>query len=995
MNSPKLDGRTVSDILARISRKSQAYTPEWKLDEQHPDGGTALAMLFSEMFCGTIDRLDRFPDKCSLEFLNLLGVSAKPVSPSVGIARASLAEGNRERVYIKKGTQLFTDLDSGRVIFETMQGYYAVPAKLTDIYMTDPSEDIITHAALSDNISERPFCPDKKRSIERHYFTVSENSVLRLDGAAEITVALGGSYGVGDNSRIEMLCREDTARWTMHGENGSIMLSAVPGNGFLTLKKPDGAAVPVDRNGTPDDENGRYELTCEITRTDSTEPLSADEILLSSRSADDPETLRGRQPDKLYYNDTELPENEHVYPFGREPNAYDAFYIGSDEVFSKAGARVSLEFSVAAVVVQDGEEQNEPDFEQKLLVDKSELRVRKPDDIYISEVVWEYWNGLGWARLKVAGDVDLFSCSGRNGKRTVSFVCPSDIENSVQNSSSGLWIRARVRDVKNRFSVNGRWLLPLLKSVDLRFDYGSDMRPAATVTTCNSCRLTEYEMNGTRTRMELFSVMPDRRRTVYFRFDKPPCGLPVNVYLGFDGECSDGRRMEFSYRPAGQPGNWCELKVADKTRGFAGSGVISLYAPDDFSETELFGVKGYWLRAEEPFGADSSRFPKLISAEMNAVEIIQQISVNGERSAVRAGNKNHKIQLTHYPVISCEVWVNELGETPLTELKSLELSGSSCTRVINGPDGLPAEWWVRWSRAENLAGSGAENRCYELDSSTGVITFGDGVNGRIPAYSSDIDVSVDYSWGGGTSGNLPAGALDGLVTGIPFVESMTNVIPTCGGSDAQSLERIRKTGAQRIRHGGRAVTARDYEGLIAEEFSEVGEARCFSGTDSSGTPQSGCVTVVIKPANMGTDTYAVSLCRRIEAFLRERACCDPVFGRRMSVVPVRMLRVSAEISVVIKDIENASQTEHEIIRAVSGLTDKNSAHIGAVPCETDIYAVLRGIRNVAYVTRVLLTGEYSGGGASHVISLDRKPDYPYFLPTTGVHTVRIDGASGL
>ena len=50
MNIPKLDGRTAADILALIGRKSGSYTPEWRFDPQSPDGGTALAMLFSEMF---------------------------------------------------------------------------------------------------------------------------------------------------------------------------------------------------------------------------------------------------------------------------------------------------------------------------------------------------------------------------------------------------------------------------------------------------------------------------------------------------------------------------------------------------------------------------------------------------------------------------------------------------------------------------------------------------------------------------------------------------------------------------------------------------------------------------------------------------------------------------------------------------------------------------------------------------------------------------------
>ena len=254
---------------------------------------------------------------------------------------------------------------------------------------------------------------------------------------------------------------------------------------------------------------------------------------------------------------------------------------------------------------------------------------------------------------------------------------------------------------------------------------------------------------------------------------------------------------------------------------------------------------------------------------------------------------------------------------------------------------------------------------------------------------------VDYSWGGGTAGNLPAGALDGLITGIPFIESMTNILPTCGGSAAQSLETIRRIGAQRIRHGGRAVTVRDHESLVMEEFSEVGEVKCFPGRNRRGEQQGGCVTLVVKPAEMGTPAYAAELCRRVEAFLRERACGIPAAGGGLAVVPAKPLKISAEVSVVIKDIAFAAQTEREAAEALSRLTESRSARIGSVPCESDVYAALRNIGNIAYTSKVLLTGEYSQDGEVRAIPLDRAPEYKYFLPETGVHTVRIDGAAGI
>ena len=100
-------------------------------------------------------------------------------------------------------------------------------------------------------------------------------------------------------------------------------------------------------------------------------------------------------------------------------------------------------------------------------------------------------------------------------------------------------------------------------------------------------------------------------------------------------------------------------------------------------------------------------------------------------------------------------------------------------------------------------------------------------------------------------------------------------------------------------------------------------------------------------------------------------------------------------SVVIKDIAFAAQTEREAAEALSRLTESRSARIGSVPCESDVYAALRNIGNIAYTSKVLLTGEYSQDGEVRAIPLDRAPEYKYFLPETGVHTVRIDGAAGI
>ena len=194
------------------------------------------------------------------------------------------------------------------------------------------------------------------------------------------------------------------------------------------------------------------------------------------------------------------------------------------------------------------------------------------------------------------------------------------------------------------------------------------------------------------------------------------------------------------------------------------------------------------------------------------------------------------------------------------------------------------------------------------------------------------------------------------------------------------------------------MTVRDHESLVMEEVSEVGEVKCFPGRNRRGEQQGGCVTLVVKPAEMGTPAYAAELCRRVEAFSWGSAPCGiPAAGGGLAVVPAKPLKISAEVSRGYQRyrIRRADKERAKPPEALSRLTESRSARIGAVPCESDVYAALRNIGNVAYTSKVLLTGEYSQDGEVRAIPLDRAPEYKYSLPETGVHTVRIDGAAGI
>ena len=93
-----------------------------------------------------------------------------------------------------------------------------------------------------------------------------------------------------------------------------------------------------------------------------------------------------------------------------------------------------------------------------------------PDDVYVSQVVWEYYNGTGWRPLTVSGNRNPFSCK-QEGPLEVVFEIPADLERSEVNAEEGYFIRARVIHVENQFSMNPRWVVPFLKGADCAWDY--------------------------------------------------------------------------------------------------------------------------------------------------------------------------------------------------------------------------------------------------------------------------------------------------------------------------------------------------------------------------------------------------------------------------------------------------------------------------------------------------------------------------------------------
>ncbi len=137
--------------------------------------------------------------------------------------------------------------------------------------------------------------------------------------------------------------------------------------------------------------------------------------------------------------------------------------------------------------------------------------------------------------------------------------------------------------------------------------------------------------------------------------------------------------------------------------------------------------------------------------------------------------------------------------------------------------------YVEWHNVSDLSLLGRDDEGFVLDSEAGMVSFGDGVNGRIPEVGMRVRVDRMRA-GGGRLGNLPAASLSAISAkdhqgnALNRGLSVLQGVATSGGEDAEDLAMAEKRIPSWLQHRNRSVTANDYRGL-AMETSGVDLAR--------------------------------------------------------------------------------------------------------------------------------------------------------------------------
>jgi predicted phage baseplate assembly protein len=1026
---PVIDGRTREELLAELERVADSYAEEW--DVSSPDSGTTLLRIASRFEAELVRRLDEVPSKHRTAFLDALDFSRRPPqSARVALTVRTTADID-ENVVVPGGTQAAAETDAGETeVFEipSAEGFEATPADLAEAYAVDPVTDtVVDHG---DPLVEGEATTLLDGSNEQsHELYLGHSDLLNLEEGSTITVRLLTTadeavieesldweyYGEDDDGEAGWydLPQEtaDVVDWSEAGiqdlrEAVEERIEAFAGstvsewgnNPFeLTFRFPGPtAAVPVDgvesrwiRGRAEGSEDVYFDVEVEsLTLT----------VERGTEEGDD-----GTVPEELLANDVPLSVegDEDVYPFGRMPQPPTTMYLASEEALTKKGATIRVRFAAPA----DGDEDDDDDGDEDDDGSGADTTgaVRAGVLAGAPDISWEYWDGNAWSRLQLIDDgTDRLREPG-----TVSFQVPGDLGATSVSGHEDYWIRARL--------VGGNYGQPRYEITEdgrrgelveqpsspqfsrVTINYGQEGQFFEHVRTHNNVSYEAVDPAAEPLSLEPFRPVPDDAQTLYLGFDDVLRNGPINLFVPTSDEryprtFDPGMRWE--YCPDPESGRWEKLEIRDGTEGLTEQGIVGINVPEATTAFELFGTESHWVRVRAtgddfyrgPTGpatrtrrgrtlehkhedraavADLPRPPTLTGVHPNTQWAYNERTVEEEILGSSDGTHDQSFTCNAAPVSEIELWVDEVDSLSRAEMR--ELATERPDAVDRLPEsGDPAEFWVRWREVEDFLASDESDRHYRVDRTSGTVRFGDSQRGRIPP-TGENNIRITYTTGGGSEGNVPAGAVEELRDPITLVDSVTNPRPSDGGADVESMEAVRSRAPERIKNKDRAVSPSDFEQVAQAASRELATVKCEPEMDQKGDRRPGWVTLLVVPRGQrDRPVPSMDLRKRVEDAVSERAPATLTGrdGERIVVRGPQYAPVSVDATVYSSGVESVSTLKAAIeaeldafFHPLTGGTADDGWTFGESPQLSPVGSLLEDVDGVDAVDAVAMTVE--------------------------------------
>ncbi len=986
--------------VEQIRKLAAVYAPEWRFDEQSPDVATALALIWADMFEGTQARFGRLAIKNRLAFFDAIDTRLRSSVPAEGYVTFGLT-GGQEGTEAPKGIEVLagTDEEEQDIVFETEDDVYVTPVTLEEMLLTDGEQDLLQLIYLREGPEgpgRFPVClfQSDRENLQEHMFLLGAGAAMAVRPPARLFLHMDIEGGIPawflDEKAVAIEYYAGEAAGGGGAEIESPYKEPLP-RGFVPFRSRGMRGESLELEIAADqpapaaaEHNGRqcYIIRCRLRKTgggaDAVRSACGEKggrrgCCMIGGAAVSSEAC-GFLPDAVQTVEGEAALQD-IRLFGERPSLFDEFYVASDQALSKGGATVRMEFTLDYVKIPaDAPPKRERDW--KLIMKRSDFAPDPEYDIVIGQVAWEYYNGSGWARLFADGRYGrVFSHEDCRGGQEIclEFVCPRDAAPYPAGPVQARLLRARILKMENLFKMNGSYVIPVVNDLRFSYFYGKEKEAPLFLDTFNNRAWEPVLPRLSAGRVPLFEGVGGGR-SLYMRFSGPFLRGPVKILFVMEENISDPLpRLEYEYY--GKDG-FCPLVPVDGTGQMRMSGILTFLGRVDFTKKTMLGCEGYWLRitdAENGYRNRSAeaRSPRVSGIYMNAARVKAVRTRPEEFFRIEPQEKNRVCRLLHPNVQYLEVWVDESASLSRKQIEEMKKSASPGGRAPDrekvreerDAEGRLTAFWVRWTERENFYFSGPSDRHYTADRNLGTVTFSDGVHGAIPPSGTGQTIRVVYKTGGGESGNLPAGSLNQMMRNVGFINQVTNPRITSGGSGQENLQEAVARRAARLRHGGRAVMASDYETLAMEASRSVLRVKCFSNCSADGLPRPGYVTLVVLQRDFLADDLYFERVKQ-EVF-RSLAPCLPAAlsaGGRFAVAEPAFFQVRCRIDIVAGDPNDVFETRRQVLERIALFLDPVRGNfsgrgweIGQIPNEAQIANVVRDTPGIVFLRRLRMT----------------------------------------
>ena len=990
--------RSMEEIMEEIREKARSYTPEWRFDQNDPDIGVALSQVYAGIQNGLDRKYALLPEKFRIDYFNCLNTSMKASAPAEGYAVFGLSGEDAEGSTLTAGTALRTDRtdEQGEMVpAELSEDLYVIPESLDAIYETQGGKDYIGLLYASDMEETRGFrlFGMSGENLERHVFYLSHPWLFRISRQGSIVLGLYGQNG-------ELLPEQILSRFTDPGAVRFFYETGEETVEYLKHVSVEGGLLKIRKSAEQplmeESEHGGVRslwLGCEITDIRGLENFSPDRITIAAECA-------AVYPDSIYAAGADQAVGEPVFAFGERFAQYDELYIGAGDALSKKGARIELSFEeeFARIPIEGVEEAG---IDWKLVMPKDQFKQEKQYDITIGEVIWEYYNGSGWARLFPANDYrDAFSPLRGTGRqlKKISFTCPEDLEPVLSGSGENYYIRARVRKVENEFRTSGQFLSPVISGMTVSYRYPDGGREPEFLFCEN--HLEAELLNPKRERQAGRTLQPvkpavDTRPALYLGFRAPWTEGPVRL-LWVLGQTLEASQPELRWEYLGRDG-FESLRPEDGTENFRKTGHITFSGIPEAKRTMLFGRELYWIRAVRTGqGGSLKDCPEIRAWYLNAAKIITLRRGLTEYWTIENWEQGAEIRLMNRNIHSLELWVREEERLPEKEAEALRAEGR--IEEVLDESGRRLFAWVLWKQTDSLRRHGPSDRVYLLDENEGVITFGGGARGRVPAPGVTDGVRVRYSTGGGKISSLPAGSVNGLELTEGFVNTVFNPMPLFGAYDRETARRAMRRAAAEQKNRFRAVTEDDFEELAKGYFGNIRKARCFSGINAAGVEESGAVTLALLTEEyLDQGAGFEELRKRLYKYFSDKLPAGLKCGEGFRIREPELAELSLHIEAVIRDYQNLYRIQSALQEKLRQYLDplgedsegREGWEIGMLPDQASLETLVRSTEGIEQLVRLVVTVRLLKKPGMPQAVFEEIGNHPFVLPVNGRHSIRL------